>query len=265
MPATETLAHSEGLAELDAEAEHALEVSQETASTLGHIALLGDESIDSTYISEGIEDVEAFLGRSAEEGTRIQDVEAAHEAAIAENEIFDAHVAALQENEIFDAHVAALQEDAEREQAKATLAASQESPHDNIGETNKEEAIPDQTPAQSIREEASTALKEAGADTKLAASGEVTKDAMGNLLIINGNDAKLVTRSIDGSSKVVDYEYDEKENTITINNAPFHAYTSGNAEYQQTELKNWQTNTEVITLPLAIAKRFGIERVVAVK
>src|SRR5581483_2276251 len=108
-----------------------------------------------------------------------------------ENEIFDAHVAALKENEVFDAHVAALKEDKER---NAAIAKAREDGQKITKDETPAKPNPDST--QRLYEEASTALNQAGIDPRLAPTSTVTKDAMGNMLILEGDyDAKLITQS----------------------------------------------------------------------
>jgi hypothetical protein len=83
---------------------------------------------------------------------------------------------------------------------------------------------------------------------------------VGNLLILDG----AITQSIDGTPKLTEYHYDDSDGTLTIDSQRF-SVLSNPIDYQETSLGDWQTHDEVITLPPAIVKCFGIERVVAAK
>lgn len=238
--------------------EHLTETYPEVAEALGRTALTG-QLADEAYIAEGLKQLDSLAnGEPVNKDTRIHDIEAAHEAALFENEVFDAHVAALKEDEIFNAHVAALQEDGEREQAKTAIAVEQKEPRPDGGEMV---TLAPNSP-QSLREEAITTLSKAGIDLRLSPNSEVSRDTMGNLLILDGADAKLITRSADGSPKLTEYHYDEDSGTLTIDAKRFNTLSNA-TDYQETTLKNWQTRREVIILPPAIAKRFGIEQAIA--
>jgi len=236
------------------------EVPPEVVGDLGYIALAATQS-NKEYIADGLKLLEAHAnGEAVPEDTRVHDIEAAHEAALIENEIFDAHVAALKENEVFDAHVAALKEDKER---NAAIAKAREDGQKITKDETPAKPNPDST--QRLYEEASTALNQAGIDPRLSPTSTVTKDAMGNMLILEGDyDAKLITQSADGSPKVTAYHYDKDSGTLTIDAGHFSALPH-KTTYEKTSLKGWQSNQEGITLPPAIAKRFGVNRAIATR
>jgi hypothetical protein len=87
---------------------------------------------------------------------------------------------------------------------------------------------------------------------------------MGNLLVLDGEDAKFITRSADGSLKLTEYHYEKDSDTITINAQRFNVLGKG-VEYKETSLDGWQTRKDVIELPPVIAKRFGIDRVISIE
>lgn len=204
-----------------------------------------------------------------ETDTRIHDIEAAHEAAQLENEIIDAHTAALQENEIFDAYEAALKEDQERtetmihiqqpeqQEEKATAPEAPKEPQSEQA-SNPLAAVSQ----EELRVEAATALKEAGfPDAQIYLNGEIHKDLDGKITILHDNSAKVITHMPGGKPQVTEYTYDKDSNTITVATGT-NIITGRAIEYEPTQDKQWQTRQDIITLPAALAKRFGMERAI---
>jgi hypothetical protein len=230
------------------------------AEQLGSLALAG-ETIDDTVnrLTPTDEALEAFFTQEDKEAaankTRVHDIEAAHEAALYENDVIDAY----KENELFDAHAAALKENDERKAEKIPAPDTEE-------QANESQPIakPSSESAQALREEATVVLKQSGADTQLSPGSIVTKDAMGNLLILDGTDAKFITQTPDGRPKVTEYQYDDTTGTVSINDKLF-SVMDHTINYEETSLKSGQTRDEILELPPIIAERFGIKRVIAKK
>jgi hypothetical protein len=266
--------------------------------------VLGQVAIDSQleqptgqeYINAGLDQAEAFANdTSNNRSNEAQQIEAAHEAALHDNEIFDAHTAALQENELFDAHAAALQEnqifdahvaalqenqildahvealkeDEERTKAQAAAELEHAEPDSADKATDAQTASHDRDtnslePASPERlyKEATEALKQAGLTTQIAPNSRIIKDVTGNLIITGDTDAKVITRQPGSIPKLTEYHYDQASGELTVAINRTNVFNGRAMEYQPTEQKDWQTSKEVITLPDAIADRFGFKRAV---
>lgn len=278
--------------DVEPDQERIAEVSEHVAEALGHTAL-ASEYIDDAYVTAGINQIEAHLAEkaaapTARKGNREHDIEAAHEAANLENQIFDAHAEALEENKLFDAysealledaHFEALKEDKEREASKspelttkdnkdkkqAEKAETATDTDDPTAEGSTEaRAQQESSTTQNARTEASKALEQAGLNTAMAVTGEVTKDTLGNITVLRGTDATVIAPAAGGKPKITEYHYDQKNGKLTIGTQQFDVI-HGPRAYEQTQLKPWQTYDNVENLPPHIAKRFGIERLVLVK
>jgi len=283
------------LPDVDAHTSERTAVNATTVEALGHMALIGERQPDEDYIATGINQLEAFANgthpteaqagtgsetnAAAEADTRVHDIEAAHEAALRENaifdvydeaqrenEIFDAHVAALKENELFDAHEAALKEDAERSKAKAQQQ-EQPTPTDTAKSEKASSPLETSSPDE-LRQEAAVALKEAGLSglaANISLDSQVSKGLDGSLVIANGNSATVITRQLGSAPRVTEYAYDRDNGTLTVSEGGIKAITGRVVAYEATQDKQWQTRDEIITLPPALASRFGIERAVVLK
>jgi len=264
--------------------EVSVEPSPNAVKALGHVAL-GDQ-LPRDYMDSGIEQLEAYANSQASEAhaqddtetqadTRIHDVEAAHEAALLENSIFDAHVAALKENEIFDAHVAAMEEDKERAKVRAQQSEQASQKEQSVAadktKTNQERAHSPSAPAsqEELRQEAAAALEEAGVaglPIQVPMGSEIHKDVDGNLTIVNGNSAIVIEPVLGGKPQVTEYTYNKNNGTPTLTVTTGVGTDRGHiAEYTPTQTGQWQTHDKVITLPPALTRRFGVERAVVAK
>jgi predicted ATP-dependent protease len=283
--------------EVHAFPEASAEVAPATLAALGHLAV--SEQLPETEgdIDSGLEQLEAYANsqftgtRSAAEAqvqpeneastkiqpetpadNRVHDIEAAHEAALAEHKIFKAHVEALRENELFDAHVAAEAEDKERTAIKAkqpeqpSQAKEQPATTDTAESEKASSPLEISSPAE-IRQEATKALEEAGLNglaAQVPPGSEVHKSLDGKeLTIVNGNSARVITRIPGGRPQITEYTYDKDNSTLTVTNGA-NPITGRVVEYEPTQAEQWQTRDKIITLPPALAKRFGLERAMVV-
>jgi hypothetical protein len=266
-----TLQPLDSWSEIHALPEVSTDASRSAVGVLGHIAL--GNRLPDDYVSSGLEQLEAHANSQTSDAgvqtdTRVHDIDTAHEAALIENEVLDAHVAALHENEIFDAHVAAIKEDRERAEIQVQPAERPLQQEEQVAAADKvkPEYVPTPSP-KGPRQEAAEALKEAGftnLGAELSGSSEVYKDLNGELTIVSGRSAKVITRTPSGSPQVTEYTYDRDNRTLAITTGAG-TITGHVAEYMPTQVKQWQTRGNVITLPPILAKRFGMERAVVVK
>lgn len=236
---------------------------------LGSVALHNEVSdVEHSYIEGGLSELEAMANGDdirAEDAGRVHDVAAAHEAALQE-EVLRVHEAALQENElfdayreneIFDAYTEALREDEERAEQKEqrnTLESDKPTAGHEAGQTQSD-----------FRQQAESALKEAGYPEQIPAGSQVSKDpATGHLMIISSHEVKVL-ESYAGGTRVVDYKFNQDNNVLTISAPGFGAAYGRAGEYVASDThEGQQAGPEVITLPLAIARMAGFRKAVPI-
>jgi hypothetical protein len=202
---------------------------------------------------------------------RVHDIEAAHAAAIEENKEFGANQTRV--HDIAEAYEAAQKEDTKREvarQEKLALEQQQKAQKDEqkvkaaanpANKTPQEQIVEALKPTtqDKLRQEAAAVLTHANLPTAILGSATVTKDNDGNLTIISDNRATFISHQADGTPTLTQFAYDNASKTFSVNKDQFYVVTDP-AQYEGTDVQNWQTLEEVIPLPADIAKKFGIEQ-----
>jgi hypothetical protein len=125
-----------------------------------------------------------------EDAGRVHDIEKARAEALRENKIFEAHTEALLEKE--------RREKNEAEDAEKALAPEAEAKN-----------------SQDVRQEAADALRAAGEQGSIPPGSQVSKDALGNIVIKSESDVKIIAQKA-GGKRVTDYHYNQAAKTLTI-------------------------------------------------
>ena len=226
---------------------------------LGGTALHGEVTFDEQYIQEGIGLLEA-------EANRVHDVNAAHEAALIENEIFDVYDEAVLQNEIFDAHVEALRE----EEVRAAAAGKQQRIEEQMREADADQGADEKAPAphvNDLRGQAEAALREEGITAPLPVGSQVRKDpATGNLMIIGKDDVKILEPQLNGRTKIVDYSFDQGSGVVTISAKGVNTLLAREGNYtDENRLKGNALTHAAVNLPPAVAAMAGFKRAVPIR
>lgn len=228
---------------------------------LGGVALHGEVAFDDTNIQEeGINQLET-------KANRVHDIDAAHEAALIENEIFDVYDEAVQQNEIFDANAEAIGEDeASAEVQKQQQRQIKERVEALDAEQHAEEDTPTIEP-NDLRGQAEAALKEAGVVAPLPVGSQVRKDAVtGNLMIIGNDDIKVLEPQLNGRTKIVDYSFDKDSGLVTISAKGANTLLARSGDYVEETRPNGELPvTSAINLPSAVAAMTGFKRAIPVR
>jgi len=249
---------------------------------IGSIVIGREATLDEESINNGVDLLNAEangLNVRPEDVGRSMEVQAAHEAALdenrifdaytqahEENEIFDAHVAALQENEIFDAHIEAIKENDERNEQDAkklteleTVAANKQIEAAALDLKQSKDGMV----GASTYKQAEQALKDAGYTDEVPSGSQVYKDyETGNIVIANSfaNNIRLVQFGSGGGNKVTDYRFDKEEGVLTIKIAGGNTTIAQVNKYAPTDDME-QAVPKAITLPPIVARSVGFARV----
>jgi hypothetical protein len=241
---------------------------------LGGLALGGEIELDLEADLDLLTATANGVDARAEDRGRLHDIEAAHQAALQEDEIFEAHTAALLENaifdahtealrqnEIFDAHEAALKEDAERAESAQETAVDLAEPVQQAKELRAED-LQVQAIESDHRKQAEVALRDAGYVEPLPLDAQIHRDlATGNLVVIGHDDVKVIESLPGGRTEITDYTFDEKEGTLTISAHGNSIVAARTGEYLPTEQGQWQQYADVISLPPSVASIIGFDKV----
>jgi hypothetical protein len=242
----------------------ALQPQEPSLEAFGDVALRGAEAIiDQAYIDEGL----ALLNAQAnsiesvrpEDAGRTHDIEAAFDAALQEDEIFNAHREALLEN----AARSLVAQEVDKPKSEDDTAEPVRVAVDAAANNGQSQAP--KAEESSHRKQAELALKDAGYEAIIPFESQVTVDpATGNLAIANGSNVRVLERQASGAILVRDYSFDEDTGTITIsgpNTSPVQAreFVASNKEEEQ------RLSSRVVSLPPAVAKVAHFSNAVAVR
>lgn len=172
-------------------------------------------------------------------------------------------------HDIEAAHGAALKEDKERSETDAQPAEPKQlAQSEEGGVVTADAAEPQRTSGLSalespkaLRQEAAAILKGAGLP-EVSPNSEITRDGGGRLLIVQADNATVTTPVPGGKPEIAEYKYDRGTDTLAVKTSSS-ITTARVVKYDSTDMGQWQTHDDIVTLPDALAKRFGFERAVA--
>jgi len=189
---------------------------------------------------------------------RLQDVEAAHEAALQENKIFDAYTEALAE----DKNRTPEKPESEEEPAvvEAAKPIASEVPVDRKDDTLASPRAP--SPPELIKE-AQTLMDAAGHHELIPLNARVLRDpANGNLMIVGDNDVRVLEPLPGGKTRIVEYALDETTGVLTISTDGTSIAANALAgDFAPASI----SDGNVISLPPGVAREVGFKNVVPVE
>lgn len=223
------------------------------------------------YVDEGIATLEKVAnGQDIRLGEEryVHNIEAAYEAAVMENEIFDVYEEAHKENELHNAYEAAIKEDEAREAAKEEAAKSElkqtEDQKPNAQTNGITQEVTPSDPllnnALSEREQANAALVRAGFSQEISPASQVTRDFQtGNVIVTDGDTVKIFDpRS--NKPDITEYNFDSRSGTLSIDTSGVGRMTTHVGNYAPSQ----EFSSEQIILPPAVAKMVGSKTAVPI-
>jgi hypothetical protein len=187
--------------------------------------------------------------------TRMFDINAAHEAALQENQNRDLGL------DIEAAHEMAIQENKARAEAAAvTEAANLEAKTKEQEEKAAAGAEAQAAPQGDVRKEAEAALQQAG-DGGLSPESNVSKNTLTNeITITTGNTIKVLQPQVAGGYKSVSYSVNPITKTVTVSD---HGVSTVLSAPNTLEASNAGTpDSELVMLPPAVARAAGFRAAV---
>jgi hypothetical protein len=203
----------------------------------------------------------------AEDQGRVHDIEAAYEAAVIENEIFDVYDEAVKENEIRDAYDAAVEEDKTRsaDAEEANLEEPKGTKPEAPTSAQQQEYIPSDPlldGSLTEREQANAVLERAGHLADISPTSQITRDyTTGNIVVTDGDTVRIFdARS--NKPDVTEYTFDEQSHTLSIESSGVGRITTHVGDYVPSE---WSSNNDKqIMLPPSVAKMVGAKTAIPV-
>jgi hypothetical protein len=192
---------------------------------------------------------------------RMYDVNAAHAAAIQENNAFDSRI-----QDVEAAHAMALEEDKARTDAAAAEAAAKEIAEQKKtaeAKADEEAAVAKAAVQGDIRKQAEVALQQSGTGQSLAPESKVSQNPLTReLTVTTGNHTQVLRPQFDGSYKATDYAVNPLAGTVTIKSGGSSIIAGPAGKYEAAEGEGPELN--YITLPSDVAHAVGFSQAVKV-
>lgn len=245
------------------------EVAERVGCTAVRSAEPGLAAYTQEEIDAGVQKLEAHANPGVvnpENDGRMADIEAAHEAALRENEMFNLYTEALTEDKQRALTTVEQQTDETREEEpEAPNNSAAREPEPAKEEPKAAESRADQA-QQTLIQEAQAAMKAAGLSAELSDQTKVIKDPLGKgMLVVSGGNMQLLEPNGMGGYRATKYQNNPLQGTITITTDSGSVLMRQTGEYTAEDTsRSGQEKPASVTLPPLVARAVGYSQVVPV-